>query len=95
MSNARNVKVVQELMRHANSRYTLDAATRSDSDLPACAPDIKAVLRKARNSDNWLLPVAIIAEGEFRKVISSYESDMITTRPRFGLRSSALKGLLR
>jgi len=39
--------------------------------------EIEAVLKQARNSDDWRLPVQIIAEGEFRKVVPSNESDTI------------------
>lgn len=39
--------------------------------------EIEAVLKEARKSDDWRLPVRIIAEGEFRKVVPSNESDTI------------------
>ena len=39
--------------------------------------EIEAVLKGARKSDDWRLPIQIIAEGEFRKVVPSNESDTI------------------
>ena len=39
--------------------------------------EIEAALKQARGSEDWRLPVQIIAEGEFRKVIPSNQSDTI------------------
>jgi hypothetical protein len=39
--------------------------------------EIERDLQRARGSDNWLVPVDIIASGVFRKVKPSNESDMI------------------
>lgn len=39
--------------------------------------EIETVLQEARHSEDWTIPVSIIALGEFRKVNPSYESDAI------------------
>jgi hypothetical protein len=39
--------------------------------------EIRRSLAQARGSDDWLIPVEVIAVGRFRKVVPSYDSDTI------------------